>query len=131
METQMELFKNLKNDNKLSEIQEYLAKVLHIRGFSDESVQDALLWLAEELGELIKAVRKCSSNSFIDPTHAADYKNVEEELADVFILGEGNGNPLQCSCLENSRDGGPWWAAVYGVAQSQTQLKRLSRSKHK
>ena len=38
-------------------------------------------------------------------------------------IGEGNGNPLQCSCLENPRDGGAWWAAVYGVAQSQTQLK--------
>ena len=43
-------------------------------------------------------------------------------------IGEGNGNPLQCSCLENPRDGGAWWAAVYGVAQSQTQLKRLSSS---
>ena len=43
-------------------------------------------------------------------------------------IGEGNGNPLQCSCLENPREGGAWWAAVYGVAQSQTQLKRLSSS---
>ena len=42
--------------------------------------------------------------------------------------GEGNGNPLQCSCLGNPRDGGAWWAAVYGVAQSRTQLKRLSSS---
>ena len=41
-------------------------------------------------------------------------------------IGEGNGNPLQCSCLENPRDGGASWAAVYGVAQSRTQLKRLS-----
>ena len=41
---------------------------------------------------------------------------------------EGNGNPLQCSCLENPRDGGAWWAAVYGVAQSRTRLKRLSSS---
>ena len=41
-------------------------------------------------------------------------------------IGEGNGNPLQCSCLENSRDGRAWWAAVSGVAQSQTRLKRLS-----
>ena len=41
-------------------------------------------------------------------------------------IGEGNGNPLQCSCLENPRDGGARWAAVYGVAQSQTWLKRLS-----
>ena len=42
--------------------------------------------------------------------------------------GEGNGKPLQYSCLENPREGGAWWAAVYGVAQSQTQLKRLSSS---
>ena len=41
-------------------------------------------------------------------------------------IGEGNGNPLQCSCLENPRDGGAWWAAVYGVTQSWTRLKWLS-----
>ena len=43
-------------------------------------------------------------------------------------IGEGNGNPLQCSCLENPRDSGAWWAAVYGVAQSRTRLKWLSSS---
>ena len=43
-------------------------------------------------------------------------------------IGEGNGNPLQCSCLENPRDGEAWGAAVYGVAQNWTQLKRLSSS---
>ena len=43
-------------------------------------------------------------------------------------IGEGNGNPLQCSCLENPRDGGAWWAAVSGVTQSQTRLKWLSSS---
>ena len=43
-------------------------------------------------------------------------------------IGGGNGNPLQCSCLENPRDGGAWWAAVYGVSQSRTRLKRLSSS---
>ena len=43
-------------------------------------------------------------------------------------IGEGNGNPLQCSCLENPRDCGAWWATVYGVAQSRTRLKRLSSS---
>jgi len=46
----------------------------------------------------------------------------------LLCLGEGNGNLLQCSCLENPRDGGTWWAAVYGVAQSRTRLKRLSSS---
>ena len=44
----------------------------------------------------------------------------------LLCLGEGNGNPLQCSCLENPRDEGAWWAAIYGVAQSQTRLKLLS-----
>ena len=43
-------------------------------------------------------------------------------------IGEGNGNPLQCSHLGNPRDGGAWWAAVYGVTQGQTRLKRLSSS---
>ena len=43
-------------------------------------------------------------------------------------IGEGNGNPLQCSCLENPRDGEAWWAAICGVTQSQTWLKRLSSS---
>ena len=54
-----------------------------------------------------------------------------EELHFHFSLsciGEGNGNPLQCSCLENPRDSGAWWAAIYGVVQSQTRLKRLSSS---
>ena len=46
----------------------------------------------------------------------------------VLCIGEGNGNPLQCSCLENPRDGGACWEAVSGVAQSRTWLKRLSSS---
>ena len=46
----------------------------------------------------------------------------------LLCIGEGNGNPLQSSCLENPRDGGAWWAAIYGVTQSQTQLKWLSSS---
>ena len=46
----------------------------------------------------------------------------------LLCIGEGNGNPLQCSCLENPRDGGAWWVAVYGVAQSRTRLKRRSSS---
>ena len=48
--------------------------------------------------------------------------------ASVFFKGSP-GNPLQCSCLESPRDGGAWWAAIYGVAQSQTRLKRLTSSR--
>ena len=60
--------------------------------------------------------------------------NTTERLHFHFSLsciGEGNGNPLQCSCLENTRDGGAWWTAVYGVAQSWTRLKQLSSSSRK
>ena len=46
----------------------------------------------------------------------------------TLLQGEDNGTPLQCSCLENPMDGGAWWAAVYGVAQSRTRLNRLSSS---
>ena len=50
-------------------------------------------------------------------------------LLSRFVIGEGTGTPLQYSCLENPMDGGAWWAAVYEVSQSQTQLKQLSSSK--
>ena len=65
---------------------------------------------------------------------AAVHGVVTERLHFHFSLsciGEGDGNPLQCSCLENPRDGGAWWAAVYGVAQSRTRLKQLSSSSSK
>ena len=50
--------------------------------------------------------------------------HIEEKQVLALQVGEGNGNPLQCSCLENPRDRGAWWAAVCGVAQSRTRLKR-------
>ena len=56
------------------------------------------------------------------------YNQIVSVCFSLSRIGEGNGNPLQCSCLGNPRDGGAWWAAVYGVAQSQTRLKRLSSS---
>ena len=62
---------------------------------------------------------------------SSDYIKQTEQFHFHFSLsctGEGNGNPLWCSCLENPRDGGAWWAAVSGVTQSQTRLKQLSSS---
>ena len=66
-----------------------------------------------------------------EPGRLQSMGSLTEQLYFHFSLsciGEGNGNPLQCSCLENPRDGGAWWAAIYGVAQSRTRLKRLSSS---
>ena len=72
----------------------------------------------------------CKSNLFLSPVQPRHPTKIIGclELYCRFLIGEGNGSPLQCSCLENPRDGGAWWAAVSGVAQSRTRLKRLSSS---
>ena len=57
------------------------------------------------------------------PANAGDAEDVGSIPGSGRSSGEGNGNPLQCSCMENPRDGGAWWTAIYGVTQSQTQLK--------
>ena len=61
----------------------------------------------------------------------SEESDMTEQLHFLFsfsCIGEGNGNPLQGSCLENPRDAGAWWAAIYGVTQSRARLKRLSSS---
>ena len=55
--------------------------------------------------------------------HAGDTGDVVSTPGSERSPEGGHGDPLQCSCLENPRDGGAWWAAVYGVAQSWTRLK--------
>ena len=62
------------------------------------------------------------------PAYAGDTRDTGQIPGSGRSPGVGNGNPLQCSCLENPRDGGASWASVYGVAQSWTRLKRLSSS---
>ena len=59
----------------------------------------------------------------------ATVTNFTSKMVVMIVSGGGNGNPLQYSCLENPRDTGAWWAAVYGVAQSRSQLERLSGSR--
>ena len=63
------------------------------------------------------------------PTNAGDVRDADSVPRSGKSPGEGNGNPLQYSCLENPRNGGAWWAAIYGVTQSRTRLKRFSSSK--
>ena len=74
------------------------------------------------------------TNFFNISTHKQDLEGLSIFVSSRWLdfslscIGEGNGNPFQCSCLENPRDGGASWAAIYGVAQSRTRLKRLSSS---
>ena len=84
---------------------------------------------------LLYQVQSCplvSKRGIAAPTLNRNKRNsMTERLHFHFSLsriGEGNGNPLQCSCLKNPRDGGAWWAVVYGVTQSRTRLRRLSSS---
>ena len=62
------------------------------------------------------------------PWGCKESEMTEQLTLSLSCIGEGHGNPLQCSCLENPRDGEAWWAAVYGVAQSWSRLKQLSSS---
>ena len=73
----------------------------------------------------VLGLRCCSSFSLVSAPELRAQAHFDFSLS---CIGGGNGNPLQCSCLENPMDRGAWWAAVYGVAQSRTQLKRLSSS---
>ena len=75
------------------------------------------------------------SHAWRSPVGCSPWGHKESDMTErlhynfsLSCIGDGIGNPLQCSCLENPRDRGAWWAAVYGVAQSWTQLKRLSSS---
>ena len=83
---QLELWKNLKENNTLEEVQEYIRKVIKIRGFSNQSIEQAMLLLTEEIGELAKAIRKEKTTMSIDNNKIRNYDTIESEVADVFIV---------------------------------------------
>ena len=85
-EEQLELWKNLKEGNTLGEVQEYIRKVIEIRGFSNQSIEQAMLLLTEEIGELAKAIRKEKTTMSIDNNKIKNYATIESEVADVFIV---------------------------------------------
>ena len=79
------------------------------------------LWLLLEGQDQNPAVKNLEgSDPVARGSNSIIRSNYQGPFFDVSSIGEGNGNPLQCSCLENPRDGGAWWAAVCGVTQSQT-----------
>ena len=96
-------------------------QISHINTYMPEKAMathsSTLAWTipwTEEPGRLQSMSHKESDTTERPPFHFS-----------LSCSAEGNGNPLQCSCLENPRDGGAWWAAVYGVAESRTRLKQL------
>lgn len=83
MEEQKEL---LNRQSTIDEIQEYIKKVITLRGFANQRVQDKMLLLLEETGELAKAIRKTLPEASIDYNKIENYTGIEEEIADVFIV---------------------------------------------
>ena len=97
----------------------------NLYGLPQQKVTVPKFWRPEVQSQGVKSVTFPLNPAFTLPG-LWWFENLWHLLA--CCIGEGNGNPLQCSCLENPRDRGAWWAAVYGVAQSQTWLKRHSSS---
>lgn len=86
MDKQKELLNLLDEKKNIDEIQEYIKKVIEIRGFANQRVQDKMLLLLEETGELAKAIRKTLPEASIDYNKIENYTSIEEEIADVFIV---------------------------------------------
>ena len=95
MEKQKDLLNQLNDKTSLVELQEYIRKVIEIRGFSDKSIQEEMLLLLEETGELAKAIRKKLPNGSVDRSKIKNYTEIEEEIADIFIVLTNICNILQ------------------------------------
>ena len=83
---QFQLWKNLNNDNTIIQVQEYIRKVIELRGFSEQNIEKTMLLLTEEVGELAKAIRKEQTSMSIDKSKINNYDTIENEVADVFIV---------------------------------------------
>ena len=83
---QINLWKNLNDKNTLSEIQKYIKEVIKIRGFDKQKLEQTMLLLTEEIGELAKAIRKEQTTMTIDKSKIGNYDTIESEVADVFIV---------------------------------------------
>ena len=86
MKKQSELYELLNEKNTLNEIQNYIKEVIKIRGFSEQKVQDKMLLLLEETGELAKAIRKTIPEASVDYERIENYTDIVEEVADVYIV---------------------------------------------
>lgn len=84
--SQLNLWNDLNKNNSLKDIQNYIKEVIKIRGFSNQKIENTMLLLTEEIGELAKAIRKESTTMSIDKNKIGNYDTVESEVADVFIV---------------------------------------------
>ena len=110
-----------------------LVKKINRKSVEKKSIHlNSLIFLSQKIHMVVSQINQVQD---VLQVNAEPWRRWESDTTErlhfrfsLSCIGEGNGNPLQCSCLENPRDGGAWWAAVYGVSQSRTRLKWLSSS---
>jgi len=100
MENQNELLSMLSERSTLGDIQEYVRKVVEMRGFSGQLIQETMLLLLEETGELAKSIRKSSTRMSVDVDKMQSYDTVESEVADVFFVLVAVCNQMGVSLLD-------------------------------
>ncbi|MDO4283396.1 MAG: MazG nucleotide pyrophosphohydrolase domain-containing protein [Clostridia bacterium] len=98
------LLSKLNNTSSLQEIQNYIQNVIHMRGFGDQSIEQTMLLLTEEIGELAKAIRKDATSMSSDKAKIYNYDTVESELADVFIVLLSVSNTLNIDLFHALRE---------------------------
>ena len=86
MENQLNLLNHLNNRTTLNELQDYIKKVIELRNFDKQPIEQTMLLLTEEIGELAKAIRKDATNMSVDNSKLSHYESIESEIADVFIV---------------------------------------------
>ena len=101
---QKELLNRINENTSLDEIQSYIKKVVEFRGFSNQSIQETMLLLLEETGELAKAVRKAATKMSVDTDKLQNYDTVESEVADVFFVLAAICNQLDVNLLKALKD---------------------------
>ena len=101
---QLELWKNLNEENTLQEVQQYIKEVINIRGFANQDIEKTMLLLLEEVGELAKTIRKTATNMGIDNNKINNYDTIESEVADVFIVLNSVCNKLNIDLYQSLKD---------------------------
>ena len=97
---QKDLLNAITKDSTLPQIQEYIRKIVELRGFANESIQETMLLLLEETGELAKAVRKAETHMSVDVNKLHHYSTIESEVADVFFVLTAICNKLHINLLD-------------------------------
>lgn len=101
---QQKLWDNLKDTNSLREVQKYIEDMNEVRGFNNESIQDRMLLLTEEIGELAKSIRKTSTNMCTDVNKQYNYDTVESEIADCFYVLTSVASYLNIDVFKSLKD---------------------------